>query len=426
MYIILGIGISNICVIENFKKMNKDFILVVEQHELVKASRYSDNILTFEKLKYLNFSKVKYAIKSPGIPYYNKYIKFLKNNNVKVINEIELTYLLTNKKGKYIGVSGSVGKSSVVSLLYELVKIKYDNVILAGNIGIPLISKMDKINKDTIIILELSSFQLDDFISLKLDIALLLNIFDNHLDVYRHKQDYYLSKFKLTNNQSMNDYFIVNLDNDLIKKYTLNHIFKSQLIDYKTGFDIRKNYLYYYNKKILDLGCYLLKGEHNLDNLKAIVVIMKILNFKIDNNVLSNFYTLDYHLQEKEYDDILVVNDSKSTCLSSLESAINTYKDRNIILLFGGYNKNLNFKVLSNYKFKYLICFGKLCDEIDNMVKVDIKFSNLHEGVKFAYKVASKSDVILFSPGCASFDEFNSYKERGKKFNDYIEGCFNE
>ena len=181
MYVILGIGISNICVINKLKELKKNFIVVVNKKEISKANEYSDNVITFEYLKYLDFTKIKYAIKSPGIPYYNKHIRLLKKKNIKVINEIELSYILSKKIGKYIGVSGSVGKSSVVSLLYELVKSKYDNVLLAGNIGIPLISQVERINKDTIIILELSSFQLDDFNCMKLDIAILLNIFDKKL-----------------------------------------------------------------------------------------------------------------------------------------------------------------------------------------------------------------------------------------------------
>ena len=426
MYIILGLGVSNKAVISKLKELNKDFIVVVNSNEIDEAIKYSDNIITFEKMKYLDFNKVKYVIKSPGIPYHNNYVKFLKSKHVKIINEIELTYILTNKIGRYIGISGSVGKSSVVSLLYELVKAKYNNVILAGNIGTPLITYFNNINKDTIIILELSSFQLDDFLNMKLDIALLLNIYDNHLDVYKNKEKYYLAKFKLTNKQTKKNYFVTNLDNKLIKKYILSHCFKSSLIDYKTGFSISHNYLYYYKVKIANLNYYSLKGNHNLDNLKAVITILTILNIDFDNKVLLKFEPLKYHLEERIYNGITIVNDSKSTSCSSLLSAIDTYKDRNIILLFGGCNKNLDFSAINQYKFKYLICFGSLSSTIDKMVKVDIKFDSLYQAIKFASKVAGKDDVILFSPGCASFDEFNNYIDRGKAFNNYIEELYHD
>lgn len=426
MYLILGLGVSNKAVVTKLKELNKDFIVVVNEEEVTEAFNYSKDVITFKKLKYVNFGKVKYVIKSPGIPYYNEYIRYLKAKHLKIINEIELTYILAKRKGKYIGVSGSAGKSSVVSMLHNLVKVNTDNVILAGNIGTPLINYLEKINKETIVILEISSFQLDDFKRMKFDIALLLNIYDNHLDFYKHRELYYLSKFKLTNNQTKNNYFIVNLDNQIIKKYLLSHCFKSKLIDYKSGFNIANNYLYYFKTKLINLHMYSLKGEHNLDNLMAVITIITLLNITLDTKVLAKFETLDYHLQEIKGNKITIINDSKSTCASSLKCAIETYKDKNIILLFGGYNKNLDFSFLNKYKFKYLICFGSLTKDIDSMSKVDIKFDNLREASNYAFKVASKEDVILFSPGCASFDEFKNYIERGETFNNYIKEYYHE
>lgn len=426
MYIVMGLGISSKAVINKLKELKKEFILLVDSSEVSDAINYSDNVISYKMLKYLNLKRIKYVIKSPGIPYYNQYVKFLKSNHIKVINEIELTYLLTNKIGYYIGVSGSVGKSTTVSLLYHLIKAKKDNVILAGNIGKPLITYLDKIKKDTIIILEISSFQLDDFDKMKLNLAVLLNIYDNHLDVYKRKELYYLSKFKLTNNQNKNNYFLINLDNEVTKKYILNHCFKSTLIDYKSGFNVIGKSLYYYKVKLLNLEDYPLVGNHNLDNLKAIITILTLLDIDLDIKSLRKFENLKYHLEETKIRDILIVNDSKSTSTSSLKSAIETYKNRNIILLFGGYNKNLDFTFLSNYKFKYSICFGDLSKTINKESAYDIKFDTLKEATNFAFKIAHDNDVILFSPGCASFDEFDGYLSRGKAFEGYIKEYYHE
>lgn len=426
MYIIMGMGVSSKAVVKQLNRLNKEYIILVSNNELVKYKNEYKNIVSYEFVKYLDLTKVKYVVKSPGIPYYNQYVKFFKSKHIPVINEIELTYILTRKVGKYIGVSGSVGKSSVVSLLYELVKQRSDNVILAGNIGDPLINYIDRINKDTIIILEVSSFQLDDFLSMKFHISLLLNIHDNHLDVYRRKQDYYKSKLKLTNNQNSNDYFLVNLDDEITKKYLTNHCFKSKLIDYKTGFSIRNNYLYYYRVKILNLKNYKLLGEHNLDNLKSIIAIMAILKMDIDENIIAKFHPLKYHLSPTYINKLTVINDSKSTSASSLKAAIETYKDKRLILLFGGYNKNLDFHFLNKYRFKYAICFGKLSKEIKNSVKYDIRFDTLKEASNFAFKIANGEDVVLFSPGCASFDEFDDYIKRGEAFDNYIREYFYE
>ena len=426
MYIILGLGVSSKAVINKLKEKNKDFIVVCNSKETKQAITLHENVINYYMLKYLNFSKIDYAIKSPGIPHYNKYIKLLKNNHVKIINEIELTYLLTHKVGLYIGVSGSVGKSSVVSLLYELIKVKHSNVILAGNIGDPLINYLDIINKDTIIILEVSSFQLDDFVDMKFDIGVLLNIYENHLDFYKKKKDYYLSKFKLTNNQNKNNYFVVNLNDNNIKKMLIEHSFKSKLIDYQAGFCHKNNSLFYYCSKLLDLSEYNLKGNHNLENLKAIVSVLMLLKIDIDIDVLKEFKGLHYHLQETKKGNLLIVNDSKSTSSASTKAAIDTYLGKRIILLFGGYNKNLKFDFLSEYNFKYLICFGKLSKEISKYVGYDIKFDNLHDAVNYALKIAQEEDVVLFSPGCASFDEFDNYLKRGEAFDEYVKEYYDE
>ena len=103
-----------------------------------------------------------------------------------------------------------------------------------------------------------------------------------------------------------------------------------------------------------------------------------------------------------------------------MKSAIETYKSKNLILLFGGYNKNLRFDLINDYEFKRCICFGKLSRELDETIKVDSKFETLELALKYAFMIASKSDVVLFSPGCASFDEFDNYKSRGEFFNNCL------
>lgn len=422
----MGLGVSSRAVIEKLKILKKEFVVVCSSQEIKDAIELHDNVLTYEFLKYLNFSKLEYVVKSPGIPHYNQYIKLLKKNHIKIINEIELTYLLTKKKGRYIGVSGSVGKSSVVSLLYALIKNKHKNVILAGNIGDPLINYLDKIDKNTIIILEVSSFQLDDFVNMKFDISLLLNLHDNHLDVYKTRKNYYLSKFKLTNHQTSNNYFVTNLDDDNIKKILFAYCFQSKLIDYKSGFRCNKHSLFYYGEKVLNIDDYKLKGNHNLENLMAVITILSILKLPFEKQVIKSFEGLKYHLQESEKNNVVIVNDSKSTSSASMKAAIETYKGKQIILLFGGYNKRLSFDFLTNYNFKYSICFGKLAKEINNDSGYDIKFEHLKDAVSFACKIANKGDVVLFSPGCASFDEFDNYLERGEAFDTYIKEYYNE
>ena len=415
MYLILGLGISNLAVVNKLKELNKKMIIAVNEDEKVNAKETGISVIGFSEIQFLNLNKIKYVIKSPGIPYHNKYVKYLRKNNVKILNEIELTYYLSNKKGFYIGVTGSVGKSSVVSLLYELIKSKYQNVILAGNIGVPLITCLDKIDKDTIIILEVSSFQLDDFIDIRFNIALLLNIYDNHLDFYLNKTHYYKSKLRIANNQKEKDYFISDFNNQIIKRYYNGN---SKTIDYKKRFHVYYDCLYYDLKKIVSLNDYNLIGKDNLYNLMSVLTILRILKIDLDIASLKSFKPLKYHLEKYEINNITFVNDSKSTCTSSLKSAIRSFNNDKLILLFGGYNKNLDFEFLKNYNFKKLICFGGLTNQIENINCT--KFIHLKDALSFVLEISKPDDIVLFSPGCASFDEFSGYIQRGKYFEDTI------
>lgn len=408
-YLILGAGISARECLKALIKRKKKVSICLNQNEIYKIEEYSNSIeeiILFDDFYKIDFVKFDYIIRSPGISILNPCIKYLKDNNIKMINEMELAYLLSNKKGYYIGITGSNGKTTTVSLLYECIKKQTNNVLLAGNIGVPLVSLIDKINNYTIIILEMSSFQLEDMHELKLDIASILNLSCNHLDNVTSLDYYYTSKFNISNLQGANDYLIVNKQNEIINDYLNKLAIKSRIIDYSLM-----------NVNISDLK---LKGNHNIDNIKVVMEVLKILGFETDFNIIKNFCPLDYHLQELDLNrDYLVVNDSKSTTVESLKSAIETYNDKNIILIFGGKNKGGDFSFLNEVKLKKKICFGKLSEEIDD-INVDSKVYNLEDAIIESLKEVNDNDVILFSCGCASFDLFSSYKERGECFNRLI------
>ena len=178
-YLLLGAGNTTIECLKTLIKLNKKVSICLNKEELIKIKEYYvliDKVFTFDDFYKINFEKYDYIVRSPGLSSINNYIKHLRDNNIKMINEMELAYILSNKKGYYIGITGSNGKTTTVSLLYECIKKQTNNVILAGNIGTPLISFLDKINNYTIIILEMSSFQLEDMHELKLDISCILNL----------------------------------------------------------------------------------------------------------------------------------------------------------------------------------------------------------------------------------------------------------
>ena len=403
-YLILGAGKTALCCLETLVKRKKKVSICLNKEELDKIKEYYsliDEVITFDDFYSINFNKYTYIIRSPGLSILNPYIKYLKDNNINMINEIELAYLLSNKKGYYIGVTGSNGKSTTVSLLYECIKKQTNNVLLAGNIGTPLISLIDKINNYTIIIIEISNFQLEDMHELKFDISCILNLSVNHLDNVSSLDYYYSSKFNILNLQNENNYFITNLEDENIKKYISNYNIKSKVIDY--------------SKIILETTNFSLKGEHNLSNITVVIAILNILGFKIDYDTIRSFNPLKYHLEELPLNkNYIVVNDSKATTVEALKCALDVYKDKNVILIFGGVNKGGNFSFLRNYNLKRKVCFGKLSNEIS--FNVDYKDYELKECISYALNNVSNNDVILFSCGCSSFDLFNNYKERGDFF----------
>lgn len=411
--LLLGAGRTSIECLKTLVKLKKKVSICLNKDELVKIKEFYgviEKVYTFDDFYNIDFNKFDYIVRSPGLSILNPYIKHLKDNNIKLINEMELTYILTNKKGYYIGVTGSNGKSSTVSLLYECIRKQTSNVLLAGNIGTPLISLIDKINNYTIIILEISSFQLEDMHELKFDIGCILNLSINHLDNVSSLEYYYNSKFNITNLQSEFDYLLLDLTDKETNNFVSNKDIKSKVIDY--------------SKETLLVNDTKLKGEHNKKNIKAVTSILKILGFDIDVFTIKNYLPLKYHLEESEVNGRLIVNDSKSTTSESLRCALETYKDKNIVLIFGGKNKGGSFIFLNDYNLKYKICFGALSKEIDD-VDVDDKVYYLEDAVRCALSNSSDNDVILFSCGCASFDLFSSYKERGEYFDKLI-GDFSE
>ena len=221
-YLLLGAGTPSLECLKTLIKLKKKVSMCLNKDELSKIKEYYgliENVFLFEKFFKIDFSLYNYIIRSPGLSSLNPYIKYLKENNIKMINEMELAYLLSNKKGYYIGITGSNGKTTTVSLLYECIKKQTNNVILAGNIGTPLISMLDKINNYSIIILEMSSFQLEDMHELKLDISCILNLSINHLDSVPSLDYYYLSTFNIINLQTSDNYLIINNEDKNIQTY---------------------------------------------------------------------------------------------------------------------------------------------------------------------------------------------------------------
>ena len=367
---------------------------------------------------------------SPGVPNDIEIIKQAIKLNIPIIGEIEFASRFTNLP--IIAVTGSNGKSTTVNILYSMLKTDKLQPILAGNIGIPFSEKVHEELKNpdlgNIYILEISSFQLEFIDQFRPTICAFLNISPDHLDRYKNIDKYLKMKLKMIKNHKKNDILVYNIDDLVLDKVFKNYKIKKIpfSISIKTpffGFNETKIYNEN-NEPYVFIDDITLKGKHNLSNLIAAATIAKLMNVNDDViiDTMKKFSGIDHRLQVIEkVNGITYVNDSKATNIHSVIVAINSFKTP-IILLLGGKNKNSDFRLLlphTKRHVKHIVSYGEAGGEIAAAIGDAVRLncvSSLSEAVASAHNLASTGDVVLMSPGCASFDQFNNFEERGEKF----------
>lgn len=379
--------------------------------------------------------EVSLFIKSPGVPY-NNLLKLCDENNIEIIDEIELAYRYLKKnnlKTKIIAVTGSNGKTTVTSKIQELLSIAGLKTAFAGNIGKSFAELVvEKPNLDCIV-LECSSFQLENIKFFKPDISLIVNLSPDHLNRYEAVEDYYNTKLNIFKNQTKDDLFILNLnDKNLLKRM-------SNLNCKKLGITIGENHkeakcyydgkdIIYDNEKLISDNLLSLKGKHNIENILFIISVAK--EFKVKNEIIIEFLTKTKSLEHRmerfyKWNNTIFVNDSKGTNLESTKFAIEAYK--NAILICGGKDKGLPLENLSrlikeNIKEVYLI--GKMAERLKNsLIEVGYdkekinSLDTLENSIKdLKNKIKLEKEIILLSPSTSSFDQFKSFEERGEVF----------
>ena len=366
-------------------------------------------------------------VKSPGIPNNIDIIRKAKKNNIPIISEIEFASWFS--KSPIIGITGSNGKSTTVKLIHDVFQRAGYNSMLGGNFGIPFSKNVYKeLSLKTpkgIHVLELSSFQLEHIEHLSLEVACILNISKDHLDRYNHFNDYIEAKFNILKTIKSNGHIIYNNDDNI-----LNEKLSKQ-----------KKYIPFSLKdielKTLYLDSIPLKGKHNLSNISASLAIFKI--YKIDPKIIveaiSEFKPLPHRLEylcnlkdKQAGTSTQVYNDSKSTNIKSMIVAIDTFH-HSIVIIVGGLDKGKTdfYKILkgSNKKLIFVSCYGKSGKRIYNQIRHKMKSGynqSFSKAVLEAVFYSKKSDILLLSPGCASYDQFNNFIERGDKFKEIIFG----
>ena len=371
------------------------------------------------------------VVKSPGIPKKSDLIKKLNAVNIPVISEIELASRYT--KAKIIAITGSNGKTTTTSLVYHILSQSGLNVGLGGNIGKSFAQLVVENNYDYYV-LEISSFQLDDMLTFKPYIAILLNITPDHLDQYDYKlESYARSKFKITENQSHEDYFVYNFDDDntidLLKEINTNakkipYSMNKEMQD-GTYADESKIYVNYPDQLEIPVSEIALRGKHNLSNTMAAATAANILKIRKDTlkRSLSDFLAVEHRLESVlKVGGIEFINDSKATNVNAVYYALESMNTPTVWIV-GGQDKGNDYAdliPLVQKKVRAIVCLGmdnsKIISAFEGLVDNLVETKSMRDAVRAAYMLGRKGDTVLLSPANASFDLFENYEDRGNQF----------
>ncbi len=436
--VILGAGESGTGAAVLAQKMGYDVFVsdnsAIKQNYKTVLNEYK---IDWEEKKH-SFEKILSAdeiIKSPGIPDKVEIIKKIKEKGINIISEIEFAGRFTN--AKKICITGSNGKTTTTMLIYHILKKSGLNVGLAGNVGQSFAYQVALNNFDYYVI-ELSSFQLDNMFDFKPDIAILLNITPDHLDWYNNNFSNYInSKFRITQNLDKSCYFIYNTDDEeIISKLKILNL-KSENIAFSIQKEVEKGGYINNNqlkvnidKNSFEMSIYdlALQGKHNMYNSLAASISAKVMQIKnpVIRESLSDFTGVEHRLEKYiKVHGIQFINDSKATNVNSTWYALESM-DKNTVWIAGGVDKGNDYSILTELvkeKVKAIVTLGidnsKIHEAFAKHVPIyDVQ--SMNDAVKTAYYLATDGGTVLLSPACASFDLFDNYEDRGRKFKEAV------
>lgn len=386
-------------------------------------------IITSDQISLLDDS-FDYVIKNPGIKYDNPVVVKAKELGIKVINEVEMAYSFLDKSVNIIGVTGSNGKTTTTTLISEFMKNSFDNVYLGGNIGIPLSNFVRDIKPNSYLVLEISDHQLCDMYDFKTNVSVLTNITPTHLDFHKSYEVYQMTKKKIFNNHTSDDLAVINKDDEVSMKITDD--IKSAKVYYghdKTNLAYYdEEGIYYDGKLVIKLDDIILKGKHNYQNIMGAIIAVKKYGVtdEVIQKVLKEFKGVEHRLEYVgTINGVTYYNDSKATNCVSTITALNSF-DKPIILLLGGYDRGHSFHDLddSMKNVKCVVCFGETKNRIEefcNDLKIKCyKNDTLKEAMNVVKDICTPGDVVLLSPACASWDQYDRFEDRGDEFKNLV------
>jgi UDP-N-acetylmuramoylalanine--D-glutamate ligase len=372
------------------------------------------------------------VMKSPGISDTVSLAVSLKEKGVRVISEIEFASQFTD--ANIVGITGSNGKTTTTMLTYHILKEGMLNVGMAGNIGVSYALQVAESNFSDYV-LELSSFQLDGIEKFAPHIAIITNITSDHLDRYDYKiENYIASKFRITKNQTKEDFLIYDADDLIIQDWLKKNKVQAQLLPFslekefirgaflkKDEIIIRTN-IDEFKMGITSLA---LQGNHNVKNAMAASMTAQLLRVRKETirESLESFEGAEHRLEKVlKINGVEYINDSKATNVNATFYALDSMQTQTVWIVGGVDKGNDYFELmpLVREKVKAIICLGldnqKIIQTFGNVIDLIVETAGAEEAVKVAYKIAGKGESVLLSPACASFDLFDSYEDRGRQF----------
>ncbi len=429
--LILGAAKSGIAVAKLLAGKNNDITLsdikeLADQDKKTLEDLGIKIIITSNQVDLINTS-YDLVIKNPAIMSTSDIVKKLDNLGIRTENEIEVAYHFLPNDVTIIGVTGSNGKTTTTTLIYESLKRLGKSVILGGNIGYPLSSVISDIKSGDILLLEISDHQLCDIHDFKTNISVLTNICPTHLDYHGSYEHYKMTKKKIFNHHTSSDLAIINKSNADSEDVS------SDILSKKKYFNDEENYyqdgfIYFHKEKYLDVNNIRLQGTHNYENILAALLVLEEFGLEKDKleEFLSSFGGVEHRLEYvAEKSGVEYYNDSKSTNPTATITALKTFK-KPIHLILGGLNRNQDFNELNDYMgfVKEIYAIGEVTDRVfDYASNLNIpceKCYKLDDAMAKIKKNVKSGEVVLLSPGSSSQDQYVRFEDRGTEFKELI------
>lgn len=442
---IIGMGVSNLPLLDYFYDKNAK-VTVFDKNtpsdeimEKINKYRYEVEIGEYNLSRLNGFDIV---FRSPSVLPTRDELIMAANKGTIITSEIEMVLKLA--PCKIIGVTGTEGKTTTTSIIYEILKSSGKNCFLGGNIGKPIFTEIKNMKPEDIVVLELSSFQLMGM-EVSPDISVVTNMYPDHLNIHSSYEEYQQAKKNIFLHQNDKGVVILNYDNEITRKFAdevkSNLVFFSSLENLENGYvydrkdETIKNYVNGESKNILKKQEIKLRGIHNYENIcAALAATAPIVDEKDQIKAIKEFNGVEHRLEfVREFNGVKYYNDSIGTSPASTIAGLNAF-DENIILLAGGSDKGLDYTEIGETiakKVRVLLLTGPTAEKIENatrlaMSKADketveiIHCKDLQEAVSVANRKAKSGEIVLMSPASASFDAFKNFIERGIKFKEFV------